>query len=332
MNTGEANDTFEFSLGGLPAGWTATPLTQPLAPVVDATAALDVTPVHDHPVGLETLTVSGKSAATPSVASSSPLQVEVIHVADLAVVGMEVDAPTDLLIGDSATATVRTRVTNHGPSWPTPATVEATLSGAGSGSASSSLTLDKDEVRQIEQTFSVTCVGAGPQAFVFSSQISPTLPEDLDLTPANDSAQVAVEIECVIPVALNIKPGSLTNPVNTSSRGVVPIAVLSTAAGEYGLPVAVDATGIDPLSVRFGPEAVAWAGGGALGDHSRGHIEDALELDEVTLDGDPDMVLHFWTPVTGIVDGETSACVRGLLDAGGSTYSFFGCDTIHTVP
>jgi hypothetical protein len=61
----------------------------------------------------------------------------------------------------------------------------------------------------------------------------------------------------VVPVALYIKPSSYPNSINLRSRGNVPLAVLTTLAGEYGLPIDFDATTIDPLSVRFGPRVIA---------------------------------------------------------------------------
>ena len=115
-------------------------------------------------------------------------------------------------------------------------------------------------------------------------------------TRRTTTARPSFSVECIVPVAINIKPGSFTNPLNLKSNGVIPVAVLTTEAGEYGLPLAFDATAIDPLSVRFGPLAVVTAGGGAPEAHGMGHLEDAVERsDETTRDGDLDMVLHFRT-------------------------------------
>ena len=105
-----------------------------------------------------------------------------------------------------------------------------------------------------------------------------------------------------------------TNPLNLTSDGVIPVAVLTTEAGEYDLPVAFHATQIDPLSGRFGPEAIVIAGGGAQEAHELGHLEDAIERsDEVTSDGDLDMVLHFGTQLSELTGAETEACVRGTF-------------------
>ncbi len=111
----------------------------------------------------------------------------------------------------------------------------------------------------------------------------------------------------VLDVAIDIKPGSDTNPINPKSHGVIPVAILSTDA--------FDATTVDPLSVRFGPK-------GAQEAHDQGHLED------VDQDGEPDLVLHFHTQETGITCGETSATLTGETFDGDPIQ---GSDSIKTV-
>ena len=107
--------------------------------------------------------------------------------------------------------------------------------------------------------------------------------------------------------------------------------MLTTRAGEYGLPLAFDATKIQPLTTRFGPKSVVGSGGGAPEAHARGHIEDAIERsDERTKDGDLDMVLHFRTQESQLTGSETEACVRGRF--GPATSTFQGCDKVTFVP
>jgi hypothetical protein len=80
------------------------------------------------------------------------------------------------------------------------------------------------------------------------------------------------------------------------------------------------------------PEAVVQSGGGATETHERGHLEDSLELDETTRDGDLDMVLHFRTKATGLSAGGTEACVKGeWTGPGGETFLFFGCDAVRII-
>ncbi len=103
---------------------------------------------------------------------------------------------------------------------------------------------------------------------------------------------------------VDVKPGSDTNSINTKSKGVIPVAILSTAT--------FDATTVDPLSVTFGP-------GAATEVHGRGHIED------VNGDTVPDLVLHFSTQQSGLAVGDTLACVDGKTFTGTPIH---GCDVV----
>jgi len=118
----------------------------------------------------------------------------------------------------------------------------------------------------------------------------------------------------VLDVSIDIKPGSWPNAINTNSKGVIPVAVLTTSTMD-GDSVNFDATMVDALSVKFGPnEATAVRG--------KGHIED------VDGDGDLDMVFQFKTQETGIQPGETEACLAGK-DVNGQDIK--GIDAIMTV-
>jgi hypothetical protein len=191
-----------------------------------------------------------------------------------------------------------------------------------------------DELRPVTETFVINCGAASHHTFTFTNEIQPLHPEDTDPDLSNNTASLEIEVECVVPVVINIKPGSYPNSINPRNRGVIPVAILTTQAGEYGLPLDFDATTIDPLSVRFGLYDAVWdETGGAFEVHNRGHFEDSYELDEVTRDGDLDLVLHFRTRATGIIPGTTMACVKGAwVDQNGMTHSFFGCDEVRTVP
>jgi len=99
----------------------------------------------------------------------------------------------------------------------------------------------------------------------------------------------------VLTVAMDVKPGGSPNSINPASPGVIPVAVLTTGT--------FDAATVDPGTVRFGATgAEAPALRAALADVDR--------------DGDPDLVLHFATPATGIRCGDHAVALTGRTFAG----------------
>jgi hypothetical protein len=111
----------------------------------------------------------------------------------------------------------------------------------------------------------------------------------------------------VVAVNIDIKPGSDPNAINLKSRGVIPVAILTTDT--------FDATTVDHLSAKFGPAGVTEA-------HGRGHVED------VNGDTDWDLVFHFRTKDTGIACGDTSAMLTGTTVDG---QPIKGQDSVKTV-
>jgi len=77
MNTGEAADTFEFALAGLPAGWSSTGTSLTLAAGTRATATISITPTAAAPP--VALTVTGRSTSDGAVASHAPFVVSVLE-------------------------------------------------------------------------------------------------------------------------------------------------------------------------------------------------------------------------------------------------------------
>jgi len=93
-------------------------------------------------------------------------------------------------------------------------------------------------------------------------------------------------------VVIDVKPGSDTNVINLKSKGVVPVAILTTGT--------FDACTVDPESVLFaGAAPVRWG------------------LDDVDGDGYKDMLLHFKTQELNLV----SAQEFSALSAQGSEVS-----------
>lgn len=101
----------------------------------------------------------------------------------------------------------------------------------------------------------------------------------------------------VVEVAVDIKPGSYPNPLNVTSKGVVPVAILGSSS--------FDVTTIDPATVKLeGVSALRWS------------VEDVAPAD-----GYPDLVLHFDTQelvaaLGSVQDGDVVALtVTGNLNA-----------------
>ena len=93
-----------------------------------------------------------------------------------------------------------------------------------------------------------------------------------------------------IQVAIDVKPGGFPNAINPNSNGVIAVAVLTTDA--------FDATTVDPSTVHFGKT-------GTEANPERYALED------IDLNGDLDLILHFQTQDTGIACGDTSAFLTG---------------------
>lgn len=125
-----------------------------------------------------------------------------------------------------------------------------------------------------------------------------------------DAATGVVDVyrlRCRLPVEIDVKPGSPDNPIHPGGRERIPVAILGRAD--------LDVSTIDASTLRFGPA-------GAAPIHDGGHIED------VDLDGFPDLLQHYRTSETGIPCGAETATVTGE--------TFDGClvagtDTIDTV-
>lgn len=106
-------------------------------------------------------------------------------------------------------------------------------------------------------------------------------------------------------VAIDVKPGSQSNPINLRSAGVVPVAVL----GDRTLDVT------DLADVRFGPA-------GATSVHVGG-------LEDVNNDGYLDRVYHFAVGDSGLTATSTEVCIEAVLPSG---LPGIGCDSVRIKP
>jgi len=105
-------------------------------------------------------------------------------------------------------------------------------------------------------------------------------------------------------IDIDIKPWSDPNSINLKSKGVIPVAILTT--DEF------DAATVDPDTVLFA---------GAAPVH--------YAMEDVDNDGDMDMILHFNTQETDIIPGETEATLTGETFDGAP---ISGTDSLRTIP
>lgn len=98
----------------------------------------------------------------------------------------------------------------------------------------------------------------------------------------------------ILEVSIDIKPGSSPSSINPSSRGKIPVAILTTDARDN--QGTFDATTVDPTTVRLGPT---------------GAEATRYSLEDVDGDGDVDLVLHFNVQDTGIQCGDGSVTLTG---------------------
>jgi len=249
-----------------------------------------------------------------------------------------IDPPDEILVAEDVAITLEKDVSNHGPSWPvnSEVTVDATPPGDSTVSPTQDVQSvyipELDSPVTVTENFVINCGAASHHTWTFENTVVPTDANTTDPDLSNNSETLELEIECVVPVIINFKPGSDPNSIQ-QIKGTAPVAILSTSAGEYGTPVDFDATLIDPLSVRFGPPEIFDDDDlGAYESHGKGHYKDSLELDESTQDGDTDLVLHFKMEDAGFEDTDTQACVKGEFTDDTGTHQFFGCDAIRFAP
>lgn len=111
-------------------------------------------------------------------------------------------------------------------------------------------------------------------------------------------AEVLAHATRLLMVAIDILPGSSSNPVNPKKKGVVPVAILSTAS--FDAP-----TGVDRASLTFGR-----TGNEASFSHCA-----AVQVDQ-NGDGLVDLTCSFSATLTGFLPGDTGGTLRGATLTG----------------
>ena len=99
--------------------------------------------------------------------------------------------------------------------------------------------------------------------------------------------------ETVTPVSIDIKPGEVPNSINLNSKGVIPVAIISTTA--------FDATTVDPTTVTLADAQVRVRGKGIP----------LASTEDVNADGLLDLVVHVETTALQLTESTTLAQLRG---------------------
>lgn len=124
-----------------------------------------------------------------------------------------------------------------------------------------------------------------------------------------------INLTPIIPVQevdIDIKPGSMENPVNPGENGLLPVAVLGSSS--------FDVTRIDASSILLGSATLS----------TRGKAEKlAYSFEDVNGDGFMDMMTFFSVPDLAITSSDTGLTLTAVLNDG---TLISGSDTITIVP
>ncbi|MFE2322416.1 CARDB domain-containing protein [Streptomyces sp. NPDC059385] len=287
-----------------------------------------------------TSTLTNRVGPDPRPAdNTATAETRVIAKADVSITGTRATSPLEVLIGEPGSASLEVTVANAGPSTP----IDTRLTTTGTADVGVTVTPATATVQQ-------TALSVGtPQTATYTAQLACTSPglkrvrldstlalknaEDVDPNPANNTASTSFQIDCVVPIAINVRPGGFPNSINLNTDAT--LAALTTRAGEYNLPLPFSATAIDVAQTYWGLRERLFntaTPAGAREIHGRGHPEDSYELDERTRDRDTDLVMHFKPSESGLTLGSTRACLKGRYRAtGGQVYTFLGCDSVRVV-
>jgi hypothetical protein len=257
--------------------------------------------------------------------------------ADLAVSGTSVVGGELGVVGGSVQFSIGTMASNGGLSSPMDATVTiagslpfATVIPAVQAVDLTALRIGNDE--RVEASVDVGCGDAGTGDVLVEVTIAPTRGPDSDPSSGNNSDAATAQFECLVPVVINVRPGQAHNEVN-AGEGSVPVAVLTTRAGEYGLPLDFDVAWIDTATILFAPRTDALDGAGAPPRHSPAFKDQKERSDERTRDGDMDLALDFNPSLSGVDQSSVEACIVGSFRRpDGTGGRFLGCDRVVVLP
>jgi len=246
--------------------------------------------------------VENLAGSDPIPANNSDSEdTEVVASADLAIAGFEVvNPPIEIVALVPTDITLRTTAANYGPSAP----IDAHLTTGGSASVDATVTpasiesdvlaLALNELRPVDNIYTIECSSAHAKTFSFTGEIEPLHPEDSDPDLSNNNAAAELTIECAIPVEVDIRPGNPRNPINLGSKGVFQVAIMSNP--DFSL----DATTIDPATINLAGASAQKLGNGRYWTIER----------DVNDDGWMDLIVHIETEELDLSPTDTEALLK----------------------
>jgi carboxypeptidase T len=296
-------------------------VTVPAGTIIEVPITIIVPPAEARPIHSSIVIAASNEDDHTSVDSDS-MEITV-PTSNLEIVSFDVvDPPSQVLIGDFVSLILRKFITNHGPKSPIDArlirTTEAPIdsSVAPTDATTIELALDLNENREVDEEFTIQCGFYGNHEFHFKNKIQTADSNIIDPILGNNFAEIAINLECVVPVKIDVKP----KQINLNGSGVVTVEIYKNEAGEYGLPLPFDPETIDPNSVKFGSRDDIW--------HNRDGATEAHGQDHGGGNSDK-RTYHFRANESGLMSGDKEACVKGTwYDENGDPYIFFGCDEV----
>jgi hypothetical protein len=186
--------------------------------------------------------------------------------------------------------------------------------------------LNESDPVYIAEDFDIHCYEPSQHTITLVNEITDVEPQEIhvvDPNSDNDRIERTLEIECVIPIPVDIKPQSCRNPLNVGKKGVLPVAILGTAD--------FDATEIDPATVELrGVAPLRWA----MEDVATPYEpyvgkQDAFDCTTEGPDGFMDLTLKFDAQEIVAALGEVSDGDVLVLHLGGRLTEEFGAHTFY---
>ena len=271
--------------------------------------------------------------------------VTAVAVADLSMASLAVDnPPVQMLTGENVVINLSSVITSAGPSSPMDTLLTLTAAADAGASVSptwlktSQVALAHGERRALDDHAIISCRTRGKHVYDFTHRLDPARSPDTDPDSSNDEARASLTVECLGPddVVVNLQPGQWPNRVKLGTREAS-LAILTTAAGEYGRPEAFDAANVIVESVRIGTRRMVQGLEPGTSTFGGTALDDSFEPvpPENVQDQDRDLTFfYFDVAASGLRATDSEMCAMGVYrdPATGERREFFGCDVAVVIP